>query len=242
MIFLQKGELPIRTDKNLKWENLYSNDIFSLRNNLANYTFTSQLENYNRLYHFPEFKAKYTTRQSNQRTVDGIPQTVIDYRTHDNAAVPWYSYVEPGNEGDADGGVKYKMVWSDSKTSYYDWVNNWLFSENNNNENTPCEPPYNDFNNPFCLDIKTIFGTEENAPMIFKCFIGLLPFYCPWTLPPEDNSFVADFAGYTYDIEEDSKYIEPLNKRSDNLNDGFVNIYVMPYIPARFENLYNDGE
>ena len=69
----------------------------------------------------------------------------------DNAYVHEFSYVEPGNEGDINGGVQFEhedplkseYVYLHEKRAYYEWVRNWLYSEENNYENSPCPPPYN---------------------------------------------------------------------------------------------------
>lgn len=189
MVFLQKGELPFRTDKgslNLKaldleptWENLM---LFR-----ANYTYTNAIENYNRLYHYPELLAGYTTKQSAIKK-DKAGAAVKMWDSRISAFVSVYSYVQPGNEGDKTGNVSYTYAWPDQKQKYYDWVQHWLYSEDNNVVNTPCEPPYTNFSNPFCLDLKALFATEAEAPVIFKCFVGILPHYCPWKLDPATHS------------------------------------------------------
>jgi hypothetical protein len=79
----------------------------------------------------------------------------------------------------------------------YDWVLNWLYSQDANYEVSPCKPPYDDFDNMFCKKVDESMYVEvqdENfekykewhGPMIFKCFVGLLPFYCPEEFPKFD--------------------------------------------------------
>ena len=59
-----------------------------------------------------------------------------------------------------------------------------------------CDPPYDDFNNKWCYDLLKNFGSDIEAPMILKCYIGLIPFYCPWDLPYKQFSIVEQFKGY----------------------------------------------
>lgn len=111
----------------------------------------------------------------------------------------------------ANGGVveytrKETFTYFQSKTDYYDWVMNWINSTETDQELSLCAPPYNDFNNPFCYDLETYFDKNEDAPMILRCYIGLIPFYCPFDLPVENYRVNQTFEGYRQDEEEDVPY------------------------------------
>ena len=190
MVFLQKGELPIRIDKMLELQRSYGNvdpnDPTAYQNFMAYYKFNINIENYNRLYHFRDLIPKYTTKQMKQNVLNGVPMEIFNTSSGEDEI--WYSYIQPGNEGDTNGGVKFEFVFTHTKTKYWDWVNNWIYSYEQNIENSPCLPPYDDFENTFCYDLMSNFTSNDEAPMIFKCYTGLLPFYCPWDLPFDDFS------------------------------------------------------
>lgn len=94
-------------------------------------------------------------------------------------------------------------MYPDSKP-YYDWVRNWLYSEVNNPENSLCEPPYEDFSNDYCFNIKAFYKSNDVLPMIFKCYVGITPFYCPFELTLENDRQVNTFGGYG--VGEDNNF------------------------------------
>ena len=99
-------------------------------------------------------------------------------------------------------------------------MRNWLYSDVNNDEVARCKPPYTNFynasdpnSNSFCYDLEEVFGRTDastsyqnvvdRTPMIFRCYIGIMPYYCPWLLKLTDYREVIEFAGYTQDVVED---------------------------------------
>ena len=71
----------------------------------------------------------------------------------------------------------------------------------NDIEISPCLADYDDFeNNDFCFDLIREFKEDSNAPMLFKCYTGIMPYYCPYLdangLPPEKFKQAKEFPGY----------------------------------------------
>ena len=113
----------------------------------GNYTFDVSIPSYNRLYFYRDMVSSYTFKQSKK------VGEILDRRT--NTIVDVYSH---GSNMDDNGGITAynqdaTFVYFDSKTKYYDWVLNWLYSTRMDREISKCDPPYDNFANSFCFDL-----------------------------------------------------------------------------------------
>lgn len=69
----------------------------------------------------------------------------------------------------------------------------------NDIEISPCLPDYDDFEtNEFCFDLIKEFRLDSKAPMLFKCYTGIMPYFCPYLdgLPPNLYKEAKEFLGY----------------------------------------------
>ena len=74
------------------------------------------------------------------------------------------------------------LIWNNNKT-YFSWVDNYVYSD----DVKECPPPYTDYSNEHCFNY-TLAGASP--PEIFKCYTGLVPYYCPTLAQTIENAFV----------------------------------------------------
>lgn len=99
-------------------------------------------------------------------------------------------------------------MWAHDK-DYYNFVQNFTLSDE---EDRDCVPPYNNYTNPYCWDLSKYNQTLSHIddpderlrvaklrnidtvlpPEIFKCYTGLIPYWCPTI----NQTSILPFVGY----------------------------------------------
>ena len=153
----------------------------------------------------------------------------------DNVWKERYSYRPPGFDetdetpksdnylvGEKDGEIlfKYKWISDQNKKNYRDYLERWVYSELNDNEISPCKPPYDDKDpENFCFNILGSFQSYDDTPMVFRCYVGLLPFYCPF----DNEQGLGDKTKYALDYyQRNGRHTDPYFTDVEENLDQFV--------------------